>query len=304
MTECLHCGAPTSNGLGLCETAQAAVLTYLEFLPIYYANLARWRRPGRPNGSLGTAGQWMLRRGEAESGAIEPALARASATLHTWAEKLSLSIPEAATEADTFAALCERLEHALPRIAAHEGAGRFVRDIARHEHALRNLTETIVPGWYAGTCQQPAGRDMEGNHHVCGANTYVVPGLTWVTCHRCGATTHASAHVDVVLTEARDWTAPPRQIAEAVVVLVDTEHSVDRLYKRISKWGETRKRKVIRDGQEITLTTPPKIPTTRRLDEDGDPIGPKLYRLGDVLDTLATEGATRLVQRTYHQRVG
>lgn len=295
MIRCLHCNAETSNGLNLCEGCQARALVALEFLPVYFRNLARWRRPGRPNGSLGSAGQWMLRRGEADSGHIEPALAHAQAALITWAaDRLQLASPERDSEADTFAALCELLETHITQVATHHQAGTFVRDITHHERTLRDLTESIIPGWYAGTCQQPSGRDMEGNQHVCGANTYVVPGLTWVTCPRCGATTHASDHVDVVLREAVDWIAPPRQIAEAIVVLVDSEHSVDRLYKRISKWGETRKRKVIRDGQERTITTPPKIPSARHTDEDGDPVGPKRYRLGDVLDKLQADGATRL----------
>lgn len=302
MTTCDHCHAGTTNGLALCDACQVAVQTYLEFLPIYYRNLARQRRPGRPNGSLGSRQQWLLRRGETDTGQIEPALARAGATIAKWVLTLHAATPTGDTEADTFTRSCELLENELARIATSDNAGQFVRDITRHEHALRALTETVVPGWYAGTCQQPAGRDMEGNTHVCGVNTYVVPGLTWVTCPRCGTTTHARDHVDVVLAEAADWIAPPMRLAEAIVVLVDTEHSVDRLYKRISKWGETRKRKVVRDGQEITLTTPPKIPSTRSLDEAGDPIGPKLYRLGDILDRLANEGATRLPEPTCHER--
>lgn len=295
MIQCLHCNAETSNGLTLCEACRARALVHLEFLPVYFRNLARWRRPGRPNGSLGSAGQWMLRRGDVDSGHIEPALAHAQAVLVTWvADRLKLPIPEGDSEADTFAGLCELLEEHVAQIATTDQAGAFVRDIARHERILRDLTETIVPGWYAGPCQQPSGRDMEGNDHVCGASMYVVPGLTWVTCPRCGATSNASDHVEIVLREAADWIAAPRQLAEAIVVLVDAEHSVDRLYKRISKWGETRKRKVVRDGQEITITTPPKIHAVRRVDAEGDPIGAKHYRLGDVLDRLQAEGATRL----------
>ena len=53
-----------------------------------------------------------------------------------------------------------------------------------------------------------------------------------------------------------------------------------RLHKRISKWGERTEGKCI-------------VPI-RRLDADGDPIGPKRFRFGDVLDLLMSEGATRL----------
>jgi hypothetical protein len=66
------------------------------------------------------------------------------------------------------------------------------------------------------------------------------------------------------------------RMAEALVALIDTEQSVPRLHKRISKWGEREQ-----------------IDTVRRTDADGDAIGPKRYRLGQVLDRLLAEGATR-----------
>jgi hypothetical protein len=62
------------------------------------------------------------------------------------------------------------------------------------------------------------------------------------------------------------------QIAEALVALLDAEQSAPRLHKRISKWGE-------RD----------KIEVIRQVDDDGDPVGPKRFRLGDVIDALAGE---------------
>lgn len=285
MIRCDHCEAETSNGLALCDACRAALQTYLEFLPIYYRNLARRRRPGRPNGSLGGSGQWLLRRGEPVGSQVEPALARAYATLTEQATKLGHATPPGDTEADTFTALCELLEHDVTRIATDDDAGQLLRDIARHERILRNLTESVVPGWYAGACQQPSGRDMEGNDHVCGANTYVVPGLTWVTCRRCGATTHASDHVDIVLTEAADWIAPPMRIAEALVQLVDTEHSVTRLYQRIKIWGHRGR-----------------IATIRGVDADGDPTGPYRYRLGDVHALLKREGPSYDVRQIYLER--
>jgi hypothetical protein len=53
--------------------------------------------------------------------------------------------------------------------------------------------------------------------------------------------------------------------------------SVPRLHKRISKWGEREQ-----------------VENMRRRDSDGDEIGPRRYRMGDVLDRLLAEGATRL----------
>ena len=171
---------------------------------------------------------------------------------------------ERITEAEAVVWLCKGFTRYLTSVATLGWAGEFVRDLAAHEERLSRFTQDYVPGWYAGACQR------------CEAATYVVPGLTWVTCAGCGATTYARDHLEVVLNEARGWVARPMRLAEAVVALVDTEASVPRLHKRISKWGER--------GQ---------IETVRRLDADGDEVGPKRHRLGDVLDRLLTEGATR-----------
>jgi len=88
---------------------------------------------------------------------------------------------------------------------------------------------------------------------------------------------HASDHLTVILEEAQGWVAPPMRLAEALVALVDTELSVPRLHKRISKWGERGR-----------------IAAHRHRDSEGDEYGPKRYRLGDVLDLLHAEGSTRL----------
>ncbi len=47
--QCLNCGASCTNGLALCDRCQIALSVVLEFLPIYFVNLARWR-PGRAGG--------------------------------------------------------------------------------------------------------------------------------------------------------------------------------------------------------------------------------------------------------------
>lgn len=276
MTRCQHCNAETTNGLALCDLCQQYASSCFEFLPVYFRNLARWRRPSRPNGSLGTSGQWLIQRGESEGSRIATALERVANDLDTWARALtedrSIRPDEGDTETETVAALCSFLDLHLTSIATLEWAGEMLREIGRHERTLRQLTEAAVPGWYAGACRQVTGRDMEGNVYHCEAPTYVVPGLTWVTCVRCGATTYARDHLDVILDEARGWVAPPMRLAEAIVALVDTELSVPRLHKRISKWGERDRIVVLRASE----------------------YGPKRYRLGEVLDVLFAEGATRL----------
>lgn len=283
---CLSCGAETTNGLALCETCRAAASVYLEFLPVYFRNLARWR-PGRA-GSRPVPGSVVLYVDDEGGGndRITRALDETSSALTGWARMLTdargIIPPTADTEAEQVALLCRWFAEHLTSIATLDWCGEFVRSgwdgdrdeeepqgIGYHEGKLRRLTEKVAPGWYAGGCGQ------------CGVGTYVVPGLTWVTCSSCGVTTYARDHLPTILDEARGWVARPKFLAEAVVALVDTELSVPRLYERIHKWGQRER-----------------ITPLRGLDIEGDPIGPKKYRLGEVLDVLWSEGATRLGDAT------
>lgn len=290
MTDCLHCAAATTNGLILCSLCVRMADMNLESLPTYFRNLARERRPGRPNGTIGTSGQWLLKHGDADDGsAIQRALARVVNDLTTWSRALAddrqVEPPVADNEPETVAGLCEFLADHLTSIATLEWAGQFVRDIAKHEHALRQLTETAVPGWYAGACRQPAGRDMDGNEHVCGADIHVVPGLTWVTCQRCGATTHAADHLPVILEEAGDWVAGPKALAEAIVALIDTEQSVPRLHARIRQWDQRGK------VQPIRRTARDHVWRGGRIMVADVEVGHPRYRLGDVLELIYGEEA-------------
>lgn len=260
---CLHCGAETTNGLGLCELARRKIEADLVYLPVYFANLARWSRPARPNGSLGSRGQWMLRRGISDGNRIGRALDEAGADLVGWARMLHddrdvLPPMEADDEATTMRWLCAHLTDHLTSIGTCEWAGDFAKATGMLEADLRSLTEQVAPGWYAGECKR------------CETPTHVVPGLTWVTCVGCGATTYARDHLEQVLTEARGWVARPKPMAEAVVALIDSELSVQRVHDRIRKWESL--------GW---------LESVRALDRDGDPTGPKRYRFGDVLDRLA-----------------
>lgn len=291
---CLNCRAETTNGLALCETCQYGVGVWLTYLPIHFRNLSRNQRPGRPNGSMGTAGTWLIRRGEIDPSLIPKALDQAHNMLTTWARAFTddrtTDLPDAAdTEAQTVTALCEWFTDHLTSVATLEWAGQFVRDIGKHERALSELTQSAVPGWYAGTCRQVTGRDMEGNVYICGTETYVVPGLTWVTCSGCGATTAARDHLPVILEEARGWVARPKALAEAVVALVDTEQSPRRLFERIHKWGQRGRIKAIR---RVTRDYAYDEAAERIVVVDVEVGNPK-YRLGEVLDRLAVEGATR-----------
>lgn len=294
MIQCRHCGAETSNGLALCDLCQRFVVSIFEHLPIYFGNLARWR-PGRA-GSRPVPGSRVLydgeTRGDGTGDRISDTLDATANMLTTRARELVDDRPylarildrlvaarasESITEAQAVAWLCKGFERHLTSISTLDWCGDFVRDLSTHEARLRGLTEAYVPGWYAGGCRQLVGFDDDGAAVRCEAGTYVVPGLTWVTCGSCGATTYARDHLEVVLMEARHWVARPMRLAEAVVALVDTEQSVPRLHKRIAKWGEREQ-----------------IGTVRKTDREGDETGPKSHAFGDVLDMLRREGATRL----------
>lgn len=260
---CLHCQAPTTNGLALCDLCRAAASFYLEFLPIYFRNLARWR-PGRAGARPVPASREP--QGDATGGEdrVSRALNEAGNDVTTWARELAddrcLTLPDGGDEAGSIIAACRMLNENLTSIATLSWAGDFVTGLRAHEARLQRLTLDVVPGWYAGACRH------------CGSLTYVVPGLTWVKCSACGVTTYARDHLDVILDEARDWIARPMRLAEAAVALLDTEMSVPRLHKRISKWGERGRLDVVRESD----------------------YAPKRYRFGEVLDALASEGVTRL----------
>lgn len=268
MIHCLHCGAETSNGLALCEMCQYKARSMFEYLPVYFRNLARWR-PGRA-GSRPVPGSRVLYDGEerVSSDRISDALDETANALTTWARTLvddrqhlarmlnrlvAAREAETVTEAEAVAWLCAGFERYLTSIATLDWCGEFVRDLGQHEERLRALTEEVAPGWYAGLCRR------------CQARTYVVPGLTWVTCSGCGATTYARDHLDIVLDEARGWVATPVRLAEVLVSLVDDEVSVEDLRKRIAIWAAR--------GH---------IDTVRKHD-----YAVKRHRLGEVLNRLA-----------------
>lgn len=269
MIRCLSpdCGAETSNGLALCDLCQSKVRLALGVLPTYFKNLSRWR-PGRAGSRPVPASREPSRPSAGKGDRVEQALDAASNELGTWARALVEDRPYLATVLDGMTAdmpdevqvvtrLSAFFEEHLTSITTLDWCGEFVRTLSQHEVTLRLLTERVAPGWYAGGCRS------------CGSETYVVPGITWVTCGGCGATTYARDHLEVVLDEARDWVARPKALAEAVVALVDSEVSVPRMHDRIRQWSQR---------EQVTAF--------RTLDGEGDEVGPKRYRLGDVLDLM------------------
>lgn len=292
---CFACGAGVDNGLALCDLCQRKGSVVLEFLPIYFRNLARWR-PGRA-GARPVPGSRVLYdgeiRGDGTGDRISDRLDEAANMLTTWARVMADARPyigtlldrltrarrnETIDEAEMVEWVCRGFHKYLTSVATQDWCGDFIHDLAKHEAVLRGLTESSVPGWYAGACQR------------CEASTYVVPGLTWVSCGSCGATTYARDHLETILREARGWTARPMRLAEAVVALVDTEMSVPKLYERIKKWEQRgRIDSVQHVGRDYTWSG-----EAGRMVVTDQAVGPKRYRLGEVLDLVFAEGATRL----------
>lgn len=292
----MNCGAETSNGLALCELCQGKGQLDLVYIPIYFRNLARWK-PGRA-GSRPVPGSRVLYdgadRGIGTGDRISDRLDEITTSLTTWARALTADrphFPRPLTFADAvltgdfsdetaeqlsddparaIAGLCTALGLHMTSVATLDWCGELVRDLSAHEAVLRGLTETTIPGWYAGSCRR------------CEAPTYVVPGLTWVTCRGCGSTTYARDHLEIVLDEARDWVAPPKAIAQAIVALVDTEQSVPRLHERIKKW-EQRERltPVQRIEREYEWSD-----AEERIVIVAQPAGRKRYRMGEVLNLV------------------
>lgn len=277
MIRCFSCGAETHNGLALCELCQRAAMTYLEFIPVHFGNLSRWR-PGRagsrpvpgsrePQGALG-GGQ-----GDRVARCLDEAGNDLTTRVRQLVDDRGVEVPYAADEVNTVRVACWLLGEYLTSISTLDWCGDLVTDLRHIEGRLRSLSEQVVPGWYAGACR------------TCGLSTYVVPGLTWVTCGSCGTTTYARDHLPVLLDEARGWVAPPKRIAEAVVALVDTEQSVSRLYDRIRRWAA-----------DDALTAVHRTTRDYRWDVDAERIvvtdrttGPARYRLGDVLALILRE---------------
>ncbi len=206
---------------------------------------------------------------------VSRVLDEAGNEISTWARRLhddrGVELPAQEDEATTVAHLCRLFAEHLTSISTLDWCGDFIVAMGAEEHRLRRLTERVAPGWYAGECRQEVAGDE------CRNPTHVIPGLTWVTCSACGTTTYARDHLPTIIHEARGWVAKPKQLAEAIVAMVDSEQSVVKLHERIRKWD-------LRG----------KLTGLRSIDADGDEFGPKRYRLGDVLDKLRSDGPTPL----------
>lgn len=287
--KCFACGATVNNGLALCQLCQTQVGLIADVLPTYYRNLARWR-PGKAGsrpvpGSRPPAGALDRADDDATGDRISDRLDDTLTTLHGLTQAAVTHRPylgrlynrlttaragDRIDDTQVITLLCRGLTRHLPSLTTLDWCGQLVTGLAYHEEVLRELTEELIPGWYAGACT------------ACGAGTYALTDLTWVNCRGCGKTDHAAAHIPTILHEARGWVAPPVLLADALVALVDGEQSPRRLYDRIRQWAARGR-----------LAPVHQIRRDYSWDEDQDRFvvtdqetGAARYRLGEVLDLL------------------
>jgi len=268
---CEHCYAETSNGLALCEMCTLLLSKTLEWIPTYFVSLARWRPgsagvrsvPGSREPRLVSSGTDRVSRLLDEAGALMVGWARALVD-----DRPQLDMPASNGEASSVRVACLFLSEHLTTIGTVPWAGDIVTETVILEGRLRKLTEAVTPGWYAGQCK------------VCEADTFMVPGLTWVTCQSCGRAAHATECLETIIGEARGWVASPKALAGFLVATHHEHESVLRMYELIRKWGQ-REGKTAKSGEPLRSLT-----AVRKVDADGDPCGPKRYRLDDVLRML------------------
>jgi hypothetical protein len=300
---CSHCGAPSTNGTVLCKRCVTTVQVALDNVASYHGDLlsigrqtARVRRQsGAVSDPTGTAAS-----GRAMPQPDDPDVAAADTRtmLVGWTRVLVEAHPRVYFPRDTVAAMSTLLHHHLGSIAIMDWAGEMVRDVLMIERRLRRIIERSKGRWYAGICsaELEAARPHDGSTCLCGCHLtpgaactieggctpelllipavycdrdlYAVPGSTYVTCPQCRVQWLLHERRHVMLEAARDTLLPVAIIATAVVSLLEGEPSVRRLTERLNKWVQ---RGTIDDyGVRYVLGRPTRV-----------------YRLGDVLDTLA-----------------
>lgn len=298
---CTHCGAATTDHLALCPRCQTTLTVALVNVPAYRADLERIR-----------PGERVRRRGVHTStpptrldppvrDRIAETMDAVDSTIATWCRALADDRPTITAPPTGYRLQCAWLEQHIATIATLEWAAEALRDLLAAERLLLRELDRSDTGWYAGQCGNVLAEERvhdgrtcacgchdggpcdipDGGCHpeqvlipavVCERGLYGVPGHGWVHCPKCGSTWDAGARRAILLREARHEVAPVAVIARAVVGLVDTEVSVERLANRIDQW--------VRRGRLSDLGV-------RVLDGQHR----RVYRLGEVFDLVMREHA-------------
>jgi hypothetical protein len=291
---CTHCSATVTNGMALCERCQQTLRVAIVNAAAYYADLDRIR----PGSRVKVRGSYVSTPPPGTNAApdqIAAILEAVDNTVSTWTRALIDDRPQAGPPPASTGSALGWLESHVPSIANLEWADEFMRDITTAEKTMRRLLDKSDTGWYAGKCgatlapERPHdGFTCECSCHLgvecdlpdcaptvtfdavtCGRGLYGTQGVSWIRCPECGATRDAATLRDNLMREARAELAPVSVVARAVVGLLDSETSVQKLANRIDQW--------IHRGRLRDLGV-------RVLTPGGKP--QRVYRIGDVFDLL------------------
>lgn len=270
---CLHCGAPSTNGVVLCARCQHTAGRALGNLAVYHEDLfnlpAQTFGVRRSNGVSDPTGTVVATVPAANS--IEDAAAATRTMLVAWVRALVDDRPGVRWPADNVAAMTKLLGQQLRSIATLEWAGRFVTEVTEHERRLRRVVEANKGRWYAGVC----GTVLNTETGVfCTRVLYADPEAADVRCPVCRTSWPVVERRKILLDLARDQETSVATIARAVVVLHGQQVSQAKLERRIQNWID---RGLIE----------------RRGSRDIDGRLRKVYRVGDVLDMLEATSAGR-----------
>lgn len=294
-TTCTNCTAEVTNGLALCGKCQTTLTVALVNVAAYHADVLRIQ-PGQRVKVRSAYVSTPPPGTRAPYDPISDAVSAVDNMLIGWCRVLEDDRPKAGTAPTGATRQCAWLEGHLRSIVTLAWAAELLRDVVAAERSLQRILDRADTGWYAGKCgtvleherihngttclcachngDQPC--DIPGG---CGAEVtimaavtcdrglYAVPGHGWIRCPECGTTHDAASRRDAMITEARDHIAPVAVIARAVVGLLDSEQSVQRLTNRIDQWVS--RKQLVDLGVRVL---------------DGRPR--RVYRLGDVFDLL------------------
>lgn len=299
---CTNCQAATTDHLALCVACQTTTSHALVNVSAYHADVARIQ----PGERVKVRGAYQSTPPPATKDAydrISAVLDAVENSIGTWCRALADDRHEAGKIPGSLMARTAWLEKHLPSIATLEWAGEMMRDVMACERKLLTILDKSDTGWYAGECGAVIGDERVHDGTTCGCachngadypcdvpggcgtevvslnvtcprNLYVTPGQSYVRCPECGTTYKSADRRDKLMADAREKVAPVTVIARAVVGLVDSESSVERLANRIDQWV---KRERLAD-LGVRVLTPGAKPQ-------------RVYRLGDVFDLLKIDTA-------------
>lgn len=298
-TTCIHCTAKVTNGLALCARCQTTLSVSLVNVAAYHADVLRIR----PGERVKVRSAYQSTPPPSTAPPFDPISAHVAVVdnmLATWCRVLVDDRPQVGHAPKGATKQAGWLEGHGKTIATLPWAAELLRDCLDAERSLQRILDRADTGWYAGKCSAELAPERAHDgftcgcacHHaeacdvpggcgeettipavVCGRGLYGTPGHGWIRCPECGTTHDAGARREHMIAEAREQVAPVAVIARAVVGLLDTEQSVQRLTNRIDKWVS---RKQLRDlGVRVVEGRPRRV-----------------YRIGDVFDLLSGERAT------------